>query len=288
MRRVIRGPAPKSLDGPTSAGGKELTKARAHFGGGVAKEVEFKAYKGDDVRAALDRDFRRKCAYCESNIGATQPMDVEHYRPKSGVADDGKLVKPGYWWLAADWTNLFPSCIDCNRERAQDLVGELDRKTMGKANQFPLAAGSPRATQEGGHTAEKPLLLDPCVDDPTVHLEFMEDGNVRPSEIAGVESERGKATIKVVALQRRGLADRRKAVALAVGVAITNVEDTVRDLAENEMLGLAPQTLVGRRLALTERLRARLRDLEAHAAPDAEYTAMAEEVIRAFKSRLGL
>lgn len=65
-------------------------------------------------------------------------MDVEHYRPKGGYLDpDGTLCQPGYYWLAADWNNLFPSCIDCNREREQIMV-KGQAKKLGKANKFPL------------------------------------------------------------------------------------------------------------------------------------------------------
>ena len=288
MRPVDRGPTPASLDGPSSAGGKELAKARAHFAGPAGEEFAFKAYKGADVRAALDRDFQRKCAYCESDIGATQPMDVEHFRPKAAVLVDGELAKPGYWWLAAEWSNLLPSCIDCNRERVQEVVGSVTLRRMGKANQFPLRPGTPRAAAEGGHTAEEPLLLDPCRDRPAEHLEFLEDGNVRPRLAAGAESARGAATIDVVALRRKGLADRRMAVALTVAVAITHVEETLRDLSENADLPLPATVQQERAAALTDRLRRHVQELESHARPTAEYTAMADEMIRAFKARVGL
>ena len=68
-------------------------------------EFTFAAYKADDVREALTRLFRGKCAYCESRYAVTQPMDVEHWRPKGGVEEedvDGKTrLGPGYPWLAA-------------------------------------------------------------------------------------------------------------------------------------------------------------------------------------------
>ncbi|MEF9674035.1 hypothetical protein QNM99_25505 [Pseudomonas sp. PCH446] len=48
-------------------------------------------------------------------------MDVEHYRPKGAVSEDAS--HPGYWWVAMDWDNLLPSCIDCNRKRKQVTPG---------------------------------------------------------------------------------------------------------------------------------------------------------------------
>ena len=68
-------------------GAIELAKARAHFGDPAleGKPFTFAAYKLDAVKEALNAAFGFKCAYCESFFGATQPLDVEHFRPKSGV-----------------------------------------------------------------------------------------------------------------------------------------------------------------------------------------------------------
>ena len=60
-------------------------------------------YKEDNLRAALEKLFHNKCAYCESHGLAGFPWDVEHYRPKGRVAED--TTHPGYYWLAYTWTN---------------------------------------------------------------------------------------------------------------------------------------------------------------------------------------
>src|SRR5437868_988560 len=70
------------------------------------KAFAFRVYKNSDVQAALSLLFHNKCAYCESSYAATQPMDVEHYRPKGGVEGE---AHEGYWWLASRWNNLLPS-----------------------------------------------------------------------------------------------------------------------------------------------------------------------------------
>lgn len=184
----------------------------------------FKLYKSDEVKQALTRLFGNKCAYCESSLPG-QPLDVEHFRPKSAVIDDGKLRYPGYWWLAAEWNNLLPSCIDCNRARKQELPGEKKKKLRGKANQFPLAPGSPRASAPGEEAAERALLLDPCRDsDLDGHVEFLEKEGwslVQPSKVGGVESERGKASIDVYGLQRSGLVQTRSDHLLTLGLALS-------------------------------------------------------------------
>ncbi len=168
----------------------ELDRLREAFQAG--KELKFNRYKEDKVKQALDRLFHGKCAYCESFYAGTQPVDVEHYRPKGGV--DGVDDHPGYWWLAGDWENLLPSCIDCNRKRRQktpiapggQLVtltedGDFDRQrtlSTGKATAFPLDDGSPRASGETDSVdSEKRLLLDPTRENPDDDLIFHVDRN---------------------------------------------------------------------------------------------------------------
>jgi hypothetical protein len=138
--------------------------------------------------------FNGKCAYCETVLAANQPGDVEHYRPKGRIKDEaGKIVTvvvdgeeiehPGYWWLAYEWANLLPSCIDCNRVRGH---GDDDEKA-GKGEQFPVAGN--RAHNPGDEVNEVPLLANPSIEnfDPSTHFEFLENGRIRPlSEIGQV------------------------------------------------------------------------------------------------------
>ncbi len=141
------------------------------------KKFNFAMYKDDEVKALLHRMFRGKCAYCEARYIATQPMDVEHFRPKSEVTDFDGSKRVGYYWLAAEWTNLLPSCIDCNRPRNHIENGKPAR--LGKDTLFPLAANSPRAAFGGSIDAERPLLLDPCRDRPEQVLRTQRGSSVR-------------------------------------------------------------------------------------------------------------
>ncbi|MEK9939970.1 MAG: hypothetical protein VW548_03245, partial [Methylotenera sp.] len=155
MRKVDRAsvPAPASLVGAGCSGAEELNKARDYYSAlakkaelsAVAKgkkpkaaksakakksaeetksrkAFEFKAYKNDDVRHALFTLFHGKCAYCEARYDTTAPVDIEHFRPKGGIDGTDHL---GYWWFAATWLNLLPSCIDCNRKREHPTPREL-------------------------------------------------------------------------------------------------------------------------------------------------------------------
>ena len=168
MIRVKLPEAPQEL---LDKGAVDFAKARGHFGDTAmqGKSFTFGAYKLDPVKDALNLTFHFKCAYCESFFGATQPLDVEHFRPKSGVRVDDDLIWGVYYWLAGSWGNLLPSCTDCNRERRQTLP-DGTRQTLGKANQFPISSEAKRAGKEGDERAEGRLLIHPSLDDPAKHL----------------------------------------------------------------------------------------------------------------------
>jgi uncharacterized protein (TIGR02646 family) len=223
IRRERPSVIPKALDGKQSRGGKELVRAVKHYE--PARDTvpshgtfTFKAYSDASVKSALTALFQGKCAYCEALYASTQPMDVEHFRPKSEILlDDGQILR-GYWWLAASWTNLLPSCIDCNRERGQDELftdGSRRAAKSGKQSRFPVEDETQRVRDRTSPLRiddERPLLLDPCEIgiDPADHLEFMADG------LARARTERGRRSIEIYGLNRTELVRARKQVALFV------------------------------------------------------------------------
>lgn len=193
MRKIDRNaiPGPSSLLTPGRAGAKELTRAITHYIPRDAKAFNFQSYKGDDVRHCLETLFHGKCAYCESRYDISGPVDIEHFRPKAGI--DNVPGHRGYWWLAGEWTNLLPSCLDCNRRRYQptpeefaSLSGVLEANKKGfasiktgKETCFPIADKGVRMQDRpmpevanSALEAELALLLDPCRDDPGEHLRF--------------------------------------------------------------------------------------------------------------------
>lgn len=185
-------------------------------GGGLPEKFsyEFKRYRHASVREALERMFHKKCAYCEQRYVALQPMDVEHWRPKGG-AEHGDGFAPnglGYYWLASEWSNLLPSCIDCNRGRNLfDIDNPATPMLLGKANQFPLEAGTAPATDPHDTQLlddERPLLLNPCdpTFDPKTEFFYTDDAVMRGlTPIARV-------SIRVYALNRVDLVAERMAV----------------------------------------------------------------------------
>jgi hypothetical protein len=145
-------------------------------------------------------------------------VDVEHWRPKGGVitADRRKLPR-GYYWLASEWSNLLPSCVDCNRERNQITESNGEKKKAGKAEHFPLKDENRRATTPEMVAQEEPLLLNPCEDLPEEHLEFFEEDGRKAVLRARAGSQRGQESIDIYGLNRIGLVlERQKHLAQLV------------------------------------------------------------------------
>jgi uncharacterized protein (TIGR02646 family) len=259
---------PKALDGPESPGVRETEEAILHFADEENWTVEFpfSAYRHPEVRQSLTESFHGKCAYCESTYRQGFPVDVEHYRPKGGVTvlKEGKSVlePPGYYWLAAAWENLLPSCADCNRPRKQTVEG-VPEQLYGKGNQFPIT-NVQRATEKGRERYERRLLLHPCRDKPEEHLTFTEAGNV----VSVGESRMGEESIRVYALRRHGLMQERMARAKEIMAAVRSYQVAKQVLAANPSSPELQQLLEFHVVALCSFLQ-----------PDRPYLAMARQLI---------
>ena len=158
-------------------------------------------YKGqkEEYYFSSSGPFAGKCAYCEEFLKSNQNGDVEHYRPKGRVTKldnskvtyvlDGEVADhPGYYWLAYHWRNLLPSCIRCNR------VSKVGGRTVGKGTRFPVQDDE-YAVMPGDELEERPLLLNPTVDDPSDHLAFdCETGAIK------WQSGRGQVNCEVLGL----------------------------------------------------------------------------------------
>ena len=289
MIHVERPEGPAVLTEPDGKGMREAKKAvasfleftQAHPDQAAEWKFDFKAYKHKDVKAALETLFHGKCAYCESNYRGTQPVDVEHWRPKGQtVPEEGaKPLKPAYYWLAADWQNLLPSCIDCNRKRRQYDVVEDKTVSIGKKDEFPLHNPAKRTTaprQKGDPPAEEvPLLLDPCTDDPADFLEFDPDGRgvLRPKESSGLALARANQSIRVYGLNRIGLVMNRQELTRRLELRIATIKALARILIEDEPLAEHI------RLIIDQRMMAELRELARARRPDQPFSLLARELI---------
>lgn len=187
-------PAPQSLDSPHVAAARD--DAAQHFRASDARARQsahrFAPYHdAHDVRAALRMLFSNKCAFCESPLGGATPGRVHHFRPRQGAVDPrtGETSRRHYWWLAYTWDNLYLSCLRCNR-----VAGA----------RFPVDSKRARGGATGEELKrERPLLIDPCAEDPLASLKFQLDGSVEPT------SERGAQTIETYALNRPALVGSR-------------------------------------------------------------------------------
>ena len=151
-------------------------------------------YGSKAVKHALISSQHGKCAFCESRITVVSHGDVEHYRPKAGwdQEDGAGLVKPGYYWLAYDWNNLFLSCQICNQSC--------------KRNIFPLINPASRARSHKDRLGDElPMLIHPGEDDPEKLIGWR--GSV-PRAIGG--DPRARATIRILRLDRPELRDARR------------------------------------------------------------------------------
>ena len=111
----------------------------------------------------LIEEFNNRCAYCET------VLDTAYI--------DNIMPKTLYPQLAYEWENLLPVCPTCS---------------FSKRDLFPVE-----------ETNRVPLLLNPRIDNPEEHLQFLYNGEVLPKSV------RGEVTIKTLNLNREVLIKRR-------------------------------------------------------------------------------
>ncbi len=145
------------------------------------------------IKEALKSLQHHKCCFCEAKITHISHGDIEHFRPKAGFQTslNGRLTRPGYYWLAYDFSNLFLACQICNQSY--------------KKNYFPLADERQRArSHHEDYRREENLILHPEFDAPEAHLTF-EQEVIKPLN----GSVKGEETIKRTGLDRKSLQDNR-------------------------------------------------------------------------------
>ena len=139
----------------------------------------------DEIRARLKaqlyHEFAGKCAYCESRLYTHSSGDIDEFRPKSRFGIAAML----------DWDNLMLACAVCNRNKGDRFP------VMSRRNTGALTYGQSLAR-------EKPMLLNPCRDQPDDHLRFTLEGLVH-----GL-TERGQVTIATLDLNRLQLVEARR------------------------------------------------------------------------------
>ena len=190
--------APKKLrtDGKkkTQANCTSYTQNKREYDTGQKKfDFNSNIYAHKTVKAALRKIQHDKCCFCESKVTHISYGDVEHFRPKAGVRQrsGAPLERPGYYWLAYEWSNLFFSCQLCNQRYKENL--------------FPLKKPLDRAKSHNDNIdIEKPIFINPN-EDVEKYISFREE------VIFAIDDNlRGKATIKALGLDRDELNNMRK------------------------------------------------------------------------------
>jgi uncharacterized protein (TIGR02646 family) len=193
--RIQKGNAPQVLLGV----GKQQRKAdcasyscspEAYQLGQKVFDFNARIYAHPTVKEALITLQHHKCCFCEQII--SNDGDVEHFRPKRAFkqAKGKSLKRPGYYWLAYEWANLFLACPSCNQRHKQNL--------------FPLANPDDRATNHKSKVQEQPLFIDPSLDDPEQPIGFK---GARAYAID--KNQRATTTIQNLRLNRYNLLESR-------------------------------------------------------------------------------
>ncbi len=184
-----------------------------------AKIGEYAAVWGE-LKDSLSTLSRNKCFYCET-LRIRDDYQVDHYRPKGGVAANGHS---GYWWLAFKSSNLRFACRFCNERRVNtgSVVGG-----GGKSSEFPLLPGGTRATKPTDPIEDEyPALIDPCRADEVGLIGFNDLGVATPQAAIAeepTEFERARASIRIYHLNHAYIRRRREQKALIIRRKIAEV-----------------------------------------------------------------
>lgn len=192
MNRYTRIKEPLSLKNKRKKELELISDSLSSNSNSTLSKFNFSAYKISDVRKYLKKENHNKCCYCGSILSDSQSFShIEHYRPKRGNNSLQLNTKGlGYYWLAAEWSNLCLSCSVCNNA---------------KGTKFPLSPNSKRFITSRNTYFEEALLINYTESDynPEEHFEFLE------GEINGL-TQRAEKTILTCKLFRDELVSVRK------------------------------------------------------------------------------
>lgn len=126
------------------------------------------------IKEALRPMAHGKCAFCEGLLEVTSHFEIEHFVAKTNRE------------TAFEWSNLFPACGKCNREKST-LVQDVE-------------------------------LVKPDIDDPEQFFWVNPDGALEPHpRLTGSDLDRAKDTIKAYGLQRGSLRGKRQEAWVRIG-----------------------------------------------------------------------
>jgi uncharacterized protein (TIGR02646 family) len=197
-------------------------------------EFDDDIYAHATVKQALMSAQHHKCCFCERKIGTDG--DVEHFRPKQAYRQQKSqpLQRPGYYWLAYEWENLYLACTGCNQRHKQNL--------------FPLQDPTQRAIDHHHPIeTEQPLFIDPGKDEPETMIGFR-----GAMAYALDENSRAKETIENLKLNQRSLPEIRLAKLQMLKRLWQIVEIAARQLDNLELQVLAGEAKTEMEKAIRE------------------------------------
>lgn len=164
-------------------------------------------YRGKSIES-LRLIYNNKCAYCETIESPGSTLRVDHFRPKDKVQDTNP-VYDGYYWLGYEWSNLILTCEKCNRRKSNKFPLE-DENCRVVCKPVLNVTGLPNQLSSRADLnylkSERPLLLNPEIDEVEKHLVFKADGTVKPLTL------KGKTSINLYHLYREPLNIERKKI----------------------------------------------------------------------------
>jgi hypothetical protein len=185
MRKVDRTliPKPDILDSVTCS--NHLNQINANP---IGVKASGDIYKGKTVNAdttttntvtiALKGLYKNKCAYCEKLCYYPR---VEHFRPKGRVIGNQPLAN-GYYWLCYEWTNLLPSCHECNSIEAKGdkfPIRGIRKNTFPVSGNPPIFDSTQNLYDSNYLTDEDPYYINPeYCDDFWSHFDFERSGKI--------------------------------------------------------------------------------------------------------------
>jgi uncharacterized protein (TIGR02646 family) len=226
----------KPKDAPQILSTKGKNKRRALCAAYTRGKREFEfdkdIYGDKTVKEALIKAQHGKCFLCESIVTHIDYGDVEHFRPKAAYCQTANddICKPGYYWLAYDWDNLFLACKLCNQRYKKYL--------------FPLVNPVKRAISHRANIKqEEALFINPAEENPQEYISFEWGRSGYVEAFAINDNAKGKATIDAAGLndlkKREKLLERRTALLKPLialhKIATMNLPQPESDQAKEEL-----------------------------------------------------
>ncbi len=162
----------------------------------------------------LKEIYKNKCGFCEKILQKSQSQEgftVEHFRPKSH-----------YYWLALEWTNLFPLCRKCNDVKDNDFPTKNTKIQFPPIDEDGNLVLSKCLSNSEELLNEKPFYLHPEIDEPLDFFEVSKNGQFFPkSNLKGFELQRAEVMIEKF-LGKENLENERKEHIKSIKTRLTN------------------------------------------------------------------